>query len=199
MAITQITNDVQGKTADYAVRVQQLEKENQELSKNLRDLLEMQDGPCSEQTILKEHIRVLEERVQELVSQNFKLVQRLTEAEEIKLQEELRHEDFLNEQNGLSPVDSHARQLKTEQPGEVKKMERAASATQIQKPRNLAPNSAKALPAQMSKMKKPTKFEDTASDRYGDGAGAKAFRSQKKQSPYGKSGILRTTHQSIVS
>ena len=105
MAITQITSDVQGKTADYAVRVQQLEEENQELSKNLRDLLEMQEGPCSEQTILKEHIRVLEERVQELVSQNFKLVQRLTQAEEIKLQEELRHQDFLKDQTEFSPPD----------------------------------------------------------------------------------------------
>ena len=69
MAITQITNDVEHQTADYALRLQRLQDENSELSKNLRDLLEMQvDGPCSETVIMKEHIRVLEERVKELVS-----------------------------------------------------------------------------------------------------------------------------------
>jgi len=67
------------------VRIRQLELANQELSKNLRDLLDMQNGPCSEEMILKEHIRLLEERVQDLVSQNVKLFQKLTQAEEKKL------------------------------------------------------------------------------------------------------------------
>ena len=58
----------------------------------MRDLLEMQDGPCSEATIMKEHIRLLEERVKELVAQNFKLVQRLTQAEENKINAEIREE-----------------------------------------------------------------------------------------------------------
>ena len=162
MAITQITSDVQGKTADYAVRVQQLEEENQELSKNLRDLLEMQEGPCSEQTILKEHIRVLEERVQELVSQNFKLVQRLTQAEEIKLQEELRHQDFLKDQTEFSPPDSvFKRQLKTEQPGEVKKIDNAAASKER---KVVAPNSAKMV-SHVTKQKKTTRFEDCSGSK----------------------------------
>ena len=42
----------------------------------------MQDSSCTEETILKEHIRLLEVRVKELVSQNFKLVSQLTKAEE---------------------------------------------------------------------------------------------------------------------
>ena len=63
------------------------------MSKNLRDLLDMQDGPCSETTIMKEHIRLLEERVKELVSQNCKLVQRLTSAEESKVQAEMVKEE----------------------------------------------------------------------------------------------------------
>lgn len=67
------------------MRIRQLELANQELSKNLRDLLDMQNGPCSEEMILKEHIRLLEERVQDLVSQNVKLFQKLTQAEEKKL------------------------------------------------------------------------------------------------------------------
>ena len=102
MAITQITNDVEGKTADYAVRIQRLQEDNAELSKNLRDLLDMQDGPCSETTILKEHIRLLEERVKELVSQNFKLVQRLTQAEENKVAHELKQEE-VNDQAASPP------------------------------------------------------------------------------------------------
>jgi len=53
-----------------------------------------EDGACSEETILKEHIRLLEDRVKELVSQNFKLVQRLTQAEESILEAELRHDDL---------------------------------------------------------------------------------------------------------
>ena len=52
----------------------------------------MQDGPCSEVTIMKEHIRLLEDRVKELVSQNFKLVQRLTQAEESKVNAEIQQE-----------------------------------------------------------------------------------------------------------
>ena len=69
------------------------------------------------------------------------------DAEEINLQEELRHEDFLNEQYALSPSDNVlARQLKTEQPGEVKKMERAVSTSHIHKTRIMAPSSAKAVP-----------------------------------------------------
>ena len=94
MAITQITNDVEGKTVNFAKRISQLQDENQELSKNLRDLLELQDGACSEGTILKEHIRLLEERVKELVSQNFKLVQRLTQAEENMVEAELRQDNL---------------------------------------------------------------------------------------------------------
>ena len=82
MAITQITNDVQVKTSDFVSKIQQLEQENVELKKSVKDLLELQDGPCSEQTILKEHIRLLEHRVKELVSQNMKLVERLARDEE---------------------------------------------------------------------------------------------------------------------
>ena len=96
MAITQITNDVEGNSAGYAHRIEQLQQDNQELSKNLRDLLEMQDGPCSEMTIMKEHIRLLEERVKELVSQNFKLVQRLTQAEECKVHAEIEEDENLS-------------------------------------------------------------------------------------------------------
>ena len=59
----------------------------------MRDLLDMQ-GPCSEETILKEHIRLLEERVKELVAQNFKLIQKLTKVEESKVDEELKQEDL---------------------------------------------------------------------------------------------------------
>ena len=42
---------------------------------------------------MMEHIRLLEERVKELVSQNCKLVQRLTHAEEQKMQAEMIKEE----------------------------------------------------------------------------------------------------------
>ena len=60
------------------MRMLSLKQENQELSRNLHDLLQMQDGPNSQESVLKEHIRVLELRVKELVTQNLNLVARLT-------------------------------------------------------------------------------------------------------------------------
>ena len=43
---------------------------------------------------MKEHIRLLEERVKDLVSQNCKLVQRLTQAEESNVQAEMIRDEF---------------------------------------------------------------------------------------------------------
>ena len=64
------------------MRVLQLKQENQELSRNLHDLIQMQDGPNSQEAVMKEHISVLELRVKELVTQNLNLVNRLTAVEE---------------------------------------------------------------------------------------------------------------------
>lgn len=122
----------------------------------------MQDGPCSEETILKEHIRLLEERVKELVSQNMKLVQRLTEAEEENLQAELKQEDLEiapkrdsidKDQTAQqrSKTAENERNSRSIQPSKLKvptKMDSFVenSSKDTKNIRNLPPNSAKAIP-----------------------------------------------------
>ena len=49
----------------------------------------MHDGPNAQETVLKEHIRVLELRVKELVTQNLNLVTRLTTIEEKQVNKEI--------------------------------------------------------------------------------------------------------------
>ena len=55
-------------------------------------MLQLQDEPNSQENILKEHIKVLELRVKELVSQNLNLVTRLTKIEEKYVRKELSNE-----------------------------------------------------------------------------------------------------------
>lgn len=118
---------------------------------------------------MKEHIRLLEDRVKELVSQNFKLVQRLTQAEETNVNAELRQElrelekkrPGSDQLDGLltSPEETREVQFKTAKQPVPNKIETAAysKSTSVPNSRVLPPSSAKAM-TQPSKLRAPSKF-----------------------------------------
>ena len=112
---------------------------------------------------MKDHIRLLEERVKELVSQNFKLVQKLTEAEESKVNAEILEENQLADgDKNNSDEQTCNPQFKTAKQRVPNKIETVVNAksTDNQISRLLPPSSAKAA-TQASKLKAPSKFNAT--------------------------------------
>ena len=91
---------------------------------------------------MKEHIRLLEDRVKELVSQNFKLVQRLTLAEENNVHAEIKQQN----------LEQYIAREELDMPIQV---QTAVCNTKIQNNRMLPPASAKAA-VQVSKLHAPS-------------------------------------------